>query len=223
MNDSSNKEQMLKDLRFIKEAVKKNNNILKYISVSEGIKAVALFSGIIIIGLSLIYLWIIDYYGSFNATPEKVKLTAYLLIGLSFVGLIWYKIKVFLKLGRRYKENMTLIMLIKEVYTRTLLMIMIPFLLTIVVFCIYLAIYDLANLIVPVLAILISLLMVAFIVVLNLKNFLLSFGWLLLSGLFSLFIADIVHPLILLILTFGISMIILYLTALISILREKSD
>lgn len=223
MNDSNNKEQMLKDLQFIKEAVKKNNNIFKYISLSEGIKTIALFTGIIIISLSLIFLLLIRYYEGYQEIPFIVKTITYFILGVSLVWLGWYKIKIFLELAKRYRKDITLINLLREVYTRSMLMVLIPFTITICVVIIYLSLFNLVYLITPVLAILVALLMAVIIVILNLKDFLPFFGWLLISGLFSLFIADKVHPLIILIITFGISMIILYLTALISTLREKSD
>lgn len=223
MNDINNKDQMLKDLQFIKEAVKKNNNIFKYISLSEGIKTIALFAGIIIISLSLIFLLLIRYYGGYQEIPYIVKSITYIILGASLVWLMWYKIKIFLEMAKRYRKDITLIKLLREVYTRSMLMVLIPFIITICVVIIYLSLFNLVYLITPVLAILIALLTAAIIVILNLKNFLLFFGWLLISGLFSLFIADKVHPLIILIITFGIAMIILYLSTLITISREKSD
>lgn len=223
MNDINNKDQMLKDLQFIKEAVKKNNNIFKYISLSEGIKTIALFAGIIIISLSLIFLLLIRYYGGYQEIPYIVKTITYIILGASLVWLMWYKIKIFLEMAKRYRKDITLIKLLREVYTRSMLMVLIPFIITICVVIIYLSLFNLVYLITPVLAILIALLTAAIVVILNLKDFLLFFGWLLISGLFSLFIADKVHPLIILIITFGIAMIILYLSTLITISREKSD
>ncbi|MGD9677025.1 MAG: hypothetical protein AB7V16_01510 [Vulcanibacillus sp.] len=222
MSELNNKDEMLKDLQFIKEAVKKNNNLLKYISLSEGIKNVALFSGIFITVISLILLWMIGSYGSYQDLPTIVKLSIYLFLGVSFIGLILIKIKVFLKIVRRHRKDITFTMLMREVYTRTLLTIMIPFLITIVVFCVYFSINGLTFLIVPILAILLSLLMVSFMIVLNFQDLLLSFQWLLFSGLFSLFIAELLHPLVILIFTFGITMFILYVSAQVSISKGKS-
>lgn len=223
MSDIKNRDEMLKDLQLIKEAARKNNNILKYISVSEGTKTVALFTGILINGLSLVLLWMIGSYGSYQSLPYVFKLLVYGILVLGVIGLVALKANVFLKLVRRYKKDMSFVMLMREIYTKTLLMIIIPFFLTMGVFCVYFAISGLSYLIVPVLAILVSLLMAGFIAVLNLKDYLVFFEWLLLSGLFSLFIAKNTHPLICLILTFGIGMFILYFSTLISLSREKRD
>ena len=102
---SSNKDEMLKDIQFIKEAVRKNNNILKYIFLAEGIKNIALFTGIIIISISLLLLWIIGYYGSYQDLPDKVKIVAYSILGFSLIGLVWLKINVFLKMVRRHRKD----------------------------------------------------------------------------------------------------------------------
>jgi len=223
MEQLNNKDELLKDLQLIKEAARKNNNIFKFITISEGIKNVALFSGIFIVTFSLVFLWLIDNYGSFQGMPDMVKLSVFVVPLLSVGGIIWFKIKVFLKLAKKYKNDMNLIMLIKEIYTGSFVIIMIQFMLAIGVFCVYLPVAGMSHLIVPVLSIIISLLMISVMTILNLKDFLFTIEWLLISGSISLFIANKISAPILMILTFGAGMLILYLSAQISISREKRD
>ena len=73
MSDFKNKDELLKDLQLIKEAVKKNSSIFKYIPIAQSVKNVALFTGIAIIACSLLLLWINDYYGSYNEIPTVIK------------------------------------------------------------------------------------------------------------------------------------------------------
>ncbi len=44
MNITEGREELLKDLQLIKEAVKKNNSILKSVSLSEGLKSTGLMT-----------------------------------------------------------------------------------------------------------------------------------------------------------------------------------
>jgi hypothetical protein len=221
MSEIKNKDEMLRELQFIKEAVKKNSSILKYISLTEGTKTIALATGAAIVVICLTFLLVIEYYGSYQASPPVFKIIIYTVIALSIAGIGWLKSKLFLKLARRHKKDMNLIMLLREVYTRTLLMIMIPILMTIAVLCIYFAIHGLSYLIAPIITILLALLMISIIAVLNIKDFLLCFEWLLISGFISLFIADRVSPLIIVIFTFGIGMFVLYISASIAVSKEK--
>lgn len=221
--DQINKDALLKDLQFIKEAARKNNNIFKFINISEGIKNVALFSGVFIVTFSLIFQWLIEHYGSFQELPNMVKAAVYVFPIISVVGIVFFKIKVFLKLGKKYKNDMNLIMLLKEIYTSTFVIIMIQFIIAIAVLCVFLPISGMSHLIVPILSIVVSLLMVSVMTFFNLKDFLFIIEWLLISGSFSLFVADHVSTPVLTILTFGVGMLILYLSAHVSILREKRD
>jgi hypothetical protein len=221
MSEIKNKDEMLQDLQFIKEAIKKNYSILKYISLNEGIKTVALLTGMIVVAICLVLLWVSNSYGSFIALPRSYKIAAYIVIALSTVGLGCLKSRLFLKIARRHKSDIKLTALARELYTRTLLMIMIPMMMTIAVFSVYFSISGLSHLIAPVIIILLALLMIAMVSVLNLKDFLLSQEWMLLSGFISLFIADKVSPLIIIIFTFGIGMFVLYFSAALAVGREK--
>ena len=221
MTEIKNRYQLIKDLEMIKEAAKKNNNILKYIPVAEAIKNVALFTAVVIIGISAMLLWQINLYGSYNALPNSIKISLYGVIVASVIGIGWFKTSFFLKIARKYKKDIKFITMIKEIYTKTLLIIVIPFLIAIVALCVYFSILGLLHLIVPILAVLVSLFIASMLAFLNLKDLLPFFEWLFISGLFALFIADKIHPLYSLMLTFGIGMLILYVSSIISISKEK--
>ena len=223
MDELKNRDELLKDLQFIKDAAVKNNNILKFISASEGIRYIALLFCLLITFFSLSVQWMLVSYGSFANIPDSIKIIFFILVGLSILCLVWLKINVFLKSARKYKNQISLIMLIKQIYTRTLVIIIIPFSIAIAAICIYFSVSDLSNLIIPVLSILISLLMVSIMAIMNLKDFLTAFDRLLISGSFSFFLADKIGAPILLILTFGVGMLILYISAQISLSREKRD
>lgn len=223
MDQFDNKDELLKDLRLIKEAARKNNNILKFIFVSEGIKNIALFLSLVIIAFSLLFLWLISNYGSIKDVPNMAKAAVYVMVGLTLGWLVWLKVNVFLKLAKKYKKEMNLAMLVKDIYTRTFVIITIQFSISIAVIWIFLSVSGIPHLIIPVLSIIISLLMVSLMTTLNLKDFLFTIEWLLISGSFSLFFAETASAPVLLILTFGIGMLILYLSALSSTSREKRD
>ncbi len=221
MNKTEGREELLKDLQQIKEAVKKNNSILKSVSLSEGLKSTGLMTGLFIILISTVLLWLEHYYGSYTLIPAAVKIGIYMIIGLCTVGLLINKVVSIIKVLRRYRQDMNVMVLFKELYTRKFWMLMAPHVTAIVVFIIYLSVSELAFLIVPVLAVLVALLFINLQSIMNIKETLLSGAWMLVSGLFSLFIAQLVNSLILLSLTFGVGMIVLYISVQISTSGEK--
>ena len=221
MNITEGREELLKDLQLIKEAVKKNNSILKSVSLSEGLKSTGLMTGIFIIFISLVMLWIEHNYGSYALIPAAVKTGFYMFVGFCSVGLMINKVVSIVKVLRRYKQDMNVMALFEELYTHKFWMLMAPHVVAMVVFIIYLSVSDLAFLIVPVLAILVALIFINLQSIINIRETLLSGVWMLVSGLLSLFIAYRVNSLILLSLTFGGGMLVLYISVQISTSREK--
>ncbi len=178
-------------------------------------------TGLFIILISTVLLWLEHYYGSNTLIPAAVKIGIYMIIGLCTVGLMINKVVSIIKVLRRYRQDMNVMVLFKELYTRKFWMLMAPHVMAIVVFIIYLSVSKLAFLIVPVLAVLVALLFINLQSIMNIKEPLLSGAWMLVSGLFSLFIAQRVNSLILLSLTFGVGMIVLYISVQISTSGEK--
>ncbi len=221
MNITEGREELLKDLQLIKEAVKKNNSILKSVSLSEGLKSTGLMTGIFIIFISLVLLWLEHNYGSYALIPAAVKTGFYMFVGFCSVGLMINKVVSIVKVLRRYKQDMNVMALFEELYTHKFWMLMAPHVVAMVVFIIYLSVSDLAFLIVPVLAILVALIFINLQSIINIRETLLSGVWMLVSGLLSLFIAYRVNSLILLSLTFGGGMLVLYISVQISTSREK--
>ncbi len=221
MNITEGREELLKDLQLIKEAVKKNNSILKSVSLSEGLKSTGLMTGIFIIFISLVLLWLEHNYGSYALIPAAVKTGFYMFVGFCSVGLMINKVVSIVKVLRRYKQDMNVMALFEELYTHKFWMLMAPHVVAMVVFIIYLSVSDLAFLIVPVLAILVALIFINLQSIINIRETLLSRVWMLVSGLLSLFIAYRVNSLILLSLTFGGGMLVLYISVQISTSREK--
>jgi hypothetical protein len=221
VNITEGREELLKDLQLIKEAVKKNNSILKSVSLSEGLKSTGLMTGIFIIFISLVLLWLEHNYGSYALIPAAVKTGFYMFVGFCSVGLMINKVVSIVKVLRRYKQDMNVMALFEELYTHKFWMLMAPHVVAMVVFIIYLSVSDLAFLIVPVLAILVALIFINLQSIINIRETLLSGVWMLVSGLLSLFIAYRVNSLILLSLTFGGGMLVLYISVQISTSREK--
>jgi len=223
MEPINNKEELLKDLQLIREAAIKNNNILKFISVSGGIKNVALYTGIVILVFGLALLWIDSRFGSYQQLPAGIRTLIQILMAVFAAILVWVKINALLRMARKLDKDMTVIKLMKEIYTKTMSIVTLPFIISTAALCVYFSISGMTQLIVPVLSIMVSLLLVSIMTFVYIREFLAAYIWLLLSGSISLFLADRVPMPLILVFTFGLCMFVIYITALRSISREKRD
>lgn len=223
MSEMNNRDEIIKDLQLIKEAAKKNNSFLKKVSLSEGIKLTALLTGLFIFLLGFLVLWLEHRYGGYDQIPDTLKLVFYISLGLISAGLVINKVKGILKALKKYSQDINLVKLVQELYARKVLMTLGPYMLSIIVFIIYFSVSDLTHLIVPFMAILTSLIFLTMHSFINIRGMMGSFLWLLFSGLVSLFFAGSIHSVILLFLTFGVGMIILYGAIQISSKKEKRD
>lgn len=223
MSEFNQRDELMKDLQLIKEAVRRNSGVLKIVSLSEGIKLTALLSGLFIFFFGFIILWMEHYYGSYGQIPGTLKLALYLCLGFISVGLVIAKVKGILRVLRKYSQDMNLIKLVQELYAHKILMMIGPYFLSITVLIVYFSVSGLTHLIVPFLAILSSLIFLTFQSFINIRGIMVSFLWLLFSGFVALFFAGSIHSILLLFLTFGVGMIILFGVVQISSTREKRD
>ncbi|HEY8499778.1 MAG TPA: hypothetical protein VIL89_04090 [Clostridia bacterium] len=222
MEEFKNTEELIKDLQFIKEAVKKNNSILKRIPIYEGLKNTALITGILIILISAAVILLEYYYGSYSAIPGTVKLVLYIIIGLCTAGVATKKITDIMKVVRKSERDINIMKLFNELHIRRYWAVIYPFVISIAVFIIYFSVSGLTRLIIPFMAVMASLVLFNIQPILNVREIAVSFHWLLFSGLLSLFAAGKWNPLIILILTFGIGMILIYISIRVSCSKEKS-
>ncbi|NLG89166.1 MAG: hypothetical protein GX494_08150 [Clostridiaceae bacterium] len=222
MDEFKNTEELIKDLQFIKEAVKKNNSVLKRVPISEGLKQTALITGILIILISAAIILLECYYGSYSAIPGTVKLILYIVIAISAAAAAIKKITDILKVVRKSEQDISIMKLFNELYIRRFWTVVYPFFITITAFIIYFSVSGLARLIIPFTAVMASLVLFNIQPILNVRETAVSCHWLLFSGILSLFAAEKWNPLVILILTFGIGMILIYVSVKASYPKEKS-
>ncbi len=219
--DLKNVDNLLNDITYIKKAIQKHNNILKYISLSKVLSFIAILGGFFIITLCSIVYFIISHYSSYAAVPQNIKMILYFVIALSTVGMGFLKVKSILGEYKQINMDITFIRLFKEVYTPYTLTILIPYVISISFIMIFLVTNGYLLYIVPVLAILLGLLMSGFVNVFYLKELILFGNWLIVTGLIGLFALRHIHPSLLIILTFGIGLILMGIGGLIISARER--
>lgn len=196
-------EEVIADLRLIKEAVSKSDNFFRFIDTRRAMRGVMLATGLMIAFFSGLYYYLTSIYGSFMLTPLSLRITFYVLVVIGWVVLGFIKVGGFLKSGRAVSKDMNLNKLFNEIYTSRMLTLMLPYILVIILVVIFLYTRGQFVYIIPGLAILFGLLFIAMSPIIYFKELYLLSAWLIATGLLTLFSVTAFHPMAVLGLTFG--------------------
>ena len=203
MEKEKDVQEVIKDLQHIKEAMARSNSVVKFMDMDSTLKGVLLLSGLMVILFAAIFYYFILSYGTFGEIPVNIKVLLFALLAVSLALVIKLKASNLLQKARQMKAGSTFFSLAKEIYTPAFTSMMLPFFVTLAVVVIYLSLNGHYHYLVPSLSILFGLLYTTFLGSLLVRYLLPMTYWLVLTGLFSLFIADWLHPMGILALTFG--------------------
>lgn len=210
MEHNTDVQQLIDDLVYVKKAIAKNTNALKLINLGGLLSRVILGAGIVTILLSGAAYLLIREYGSFDLIPAHLR-GILLALTAAFVAITGIsKIYSLLSFINRENSNMTVRKLIMEIYTPRALHILIPYVTSIILTTVFLVTNQHTLYLVPALAILTGLLCLAYVNVFYIKELIITGDWLLATGLLSLFFTGSLHPLLALIITFGLGFCIFY-------------
>ena len=203
-------EQVIDDLRFVKQAIAKNNSILKFIALSRILGVMSLVGGLLITAVAGAYYLLIRYYGSYAGIPSRTRALLAVLIVIFSVFIGAFKIWRILAGARRVRADYTLLKLVRELYSSQVLLVFMPFLFAGAGVVGFLAARGMTPYLVPALAVLFGLLFNALVGVFYIKELIVGGDWLIAGGVLTLFMTERLHPLLALILTFGLGLIALF-------------
>jgi len=210
MADKVNVDRLVEDLQFVKTAITKSNHIFKYVKISKALGLVGLWIGLGITMLAGLAYGLINRFGSFAQVPSASRIVLYSAMTVLFVATAVGKIVLVLRSARQTYQDITLIRMIEEIYRPQTLNIIIPFVMTITGITVFLTSNGLHVYLVPVLSVLFGLMFIAFLNVFYFSEMLVAGDWLIITGLITLFNAQTLHPLLALIITFGLGFPMLY-------------
>lgn len=203
--------EVIADLTSIKEALSKSGSIFRFIDVGGVLRSILLISGLLIAAFSAAFYYLFEHYGSFAAAPSQIKIVIFVLLGLSLSLIGVLKIRNFLQSARKISVDMTLYRLLEEVYTPQFLALVLPHTIAMVLVIIFLSVRGLDLYIVPALSLLFGLLSISLSGVFFMKEVFILGIWLIATGLFTLFTAEVMHPLAALGITFSAGFILMAL------------
>lgn len=200
--------EVIADLKLIKEAVTKSDNIFRFIDTRRAMRGVMLIAGLMVVIFATLFYYFINSYGSFLAIPQNIRVILFVLVGICWISLGFIKAGGFIKSGRAVSKDMNLYKLFDEIYTSRMLTLMMPYLLVIILTTVFLFTRAQFVYITPALAVLFGLLFIAMSPIIYFKELYLLSAWLIAAGMLTLFLANTIHPMAVLGFTFGAGFIL---------------
>lgn len=207
--------EILDDLRRIKEAVSKSDSIMSFIDAGGAVRGILLAGGLLIALFSTVFYYLLEQYGSFAGIPVTVRTILFVLIGLAWAGIGYIKVRNILLRARKVCADITLYNLLADIYTPRFLTLLLPNLAVVFLTVIFLSSRGNHIFIVPFLALAFGLLTISISTLFLMKEIVFLGVWLTATGLLTLFLAEVIHSMVSLGITFAagfvLTSLILYL------------
>lgn len=215
--------QILSDIQFVRTAISKNAQILKFLALPDIIRAVALATGLLIMAFSSVFYLLIRSYGSFGSIPAAIRILVLAVAVGSLIALQLVKVSQTLGGARKVQQAYNLNCLIREIYSAQAVLVLIPFFVVAVSVAFLLESRLPGMYTVQAMAVLVGLLLNALAIVLRLRELMVAGDWQIAAGLLFLFYPGVLHPLLILSLTFGMSFVAMAVIGLIAARAGKGS
>ena len=202
-------EKLLEDISSIKSVINKNKPLLEQILNPAHFRLLPLLAGVSFIGFSMLFYFLIQYYGSFSAIPVSVRYAIYFAIGLDWILMQYLKRRIFLKTGRRIDPTFTIGRLLKEFFVYRISHIYVPVMALIIFLIFYFTYRNIPYYIVPAASIGVGFLYNFIGTVTELRQYLIIGYWFLITGVGVIIFNTIPAP-IALSLTLGCGLLIFW-------------
>ncbi|UNC91037.1 hypothetical protein [Candidatus Contubernalis alkaliaceticus] len=206
--ESQELQKVIADLKLIKEAVNKNDNIIRFICAGNVLRGILLTTGLLIAVFSAIFYYLLEQYGSFGAVPINLRIILFGLIGLSVLGIGCQKIRNFIRNAQNNGIDINFNKLVEEVSTPRFMALHLPNIIVIILAIIFLDSRGYELYIIPSIAVLYGLLVISLSSLIFLKELYFLGIWLISTGVLTLFTAEAIHPLAVLGITFAAGMLL---------------
>ena len=221
MGNKKELDEVVSDLMYIKNAISKNNNIFKFMNLNQILRKVYLIGAIVIIGFSGLFYYFIERHGGYSEIPSKNKILLYVLVFVAVILMATLKLTALLKAAKGINRNITVFKLFEEVYTTQMLLVVIPFAVVVISTQAFLAHNGLSDYLVPFLSMFIGLMCTSLVTVFYIKELIILGGWLIVTGALVILGIITLHPLLLIMLTFGAGFFIIYIVSFFTLASEK--
>jgi hypothetical protein len=215
-------ERLLEDISSIKAVINRNRPVLKQVFLPGRFRWFMLLAGVSVIGFSMLFFFLMQYYGGFAAIPAAVRYIIYAGIVADLCFMQIWKLRRFSVSVKTVDRRLTLGWLLKEFYASRIAHLWVPLIVLILLFCIYFLINDLPQFIVPTVSIGYGLLSNFVGTLLDIRYSLVVGYWFLISGILAIIFSSIPIPIALSI-TIGCGLLVFSLSGFFSLELKEAE
>jgi len=196
METSNNEQidQLIEEISSIKSIINKNKSLLRQVLLPANFRLLGLLSGISVIIFSVVFYYFINGYGGYSLIPFQIKFILFgaIVLDIFFLAVLKYInfMKRLLKINRWY----TIGRLLKEFFSFRIVHVYVPLIGLMIFFCVYLAMQNHSYYIIPTISITYGLFYNFLGSIIEVRQWLLSGYWLLITGVGVLVFHSIPAP-----------------------------
>ncbi len=203
-------DKLLKDVASIKSALAENKPVLKQLLLPIHFRIISLIGGLAIIGLSILYYYLLEKYGSYYDIPGSLRTMSLLLVITAYILVVVLKRFLWVKSIKKMDSDYTFGKIIKQIYSYQLFHVWIPIQLIMAFFIGYAIYFDYERYIVSVAGIGIGIIYNSIGGITKIWQYLATGYWLIVTGMLP-FILPGAPALLLLALSMGVALILFFL------------
>lgn len=188
-------EKLLEDIASIKSVIKQNKSIVRQLFLPSPFRRFLLMLGLIIILYSALFYFFILQFGDYSSIPGFYKSVFFGLLFITWLAFVLMKYITWLRSLRRIDSKYTLRRAFKELFTPKVIHILLPVNLVMIFLIVYLVYSEAYRFIVPVGSIALGLSYNFFGSLTEIKPYLVSGYWLLITGTLIIAFGSIPIPL----------------------------
>ena len=187
-------DQLIEEISSIKSIINKNKSLLRQVLLPAHFRMLALFSGFSIILFSMIFYYFMNVYGGYSFIPGHIKMIIYGAIVVDWIVLAVMKYSNFMKPLLNIDDRYTIGRLLSEFFSFRIVHVYVPLIVLAICICLYLSHQNNAYYIIPTISITIGLFYNFLGSIIEVKQWLLTGYWLLVTGLIVLLLGSIPAP-----------------------------
>jgi hypothetical protein len=207
----SNIDKLLEDVSSIKTVINRNKPLLQRLLHPARLRLFFLLVGLNLIAICLVLFFLIQHYGFFAAIPKTGRIIIYAALAVDLVLIQIFKRKVFLSSARKIDPKLTLMGILREIFTFRIIHVYVPIVVLVILLGFYFGHHRIPYYIIPTISIGVGLLYNCIGSIIDIRQYLIFGYWTLVTGVLAI-LFTVVPALIVLAVSIGGGMLLMSLS-----------
>jgi hypothetical protein len=211
----NNIDKLLEDISSIKTVINRNRPLMQRLLHPARLRLFFLIMGLNLIAICLVLFFLIEHFGYFAAIPYSGRGVIYTALAVDLILIQVYKRRVFLSSARKIDPKLTIMGILKELFTFRIIHVYAPIVVLVTLFGFYFGHHGIPYYIVPAISIGVGLLYNCIGSMIDIRHYLLFGYWTLVTGVLAI-LYPVVPALMVLAVSIGGGMLLMSLSGLFS-------